>query len=383
MTSVLEPAALTVRRPGWDGLDGTDPKWNPHHVELVAGMNAVSLLMPVVEPLIAGAVRSRSVELPEPLRTTAELFAQQELAHQTHHRAMNAVIRDRYRGVSLLERAVRRCYRWIGRRSSTSTLAFAASSETLAHALARWTADHPAVLSGAADPVWADLYLWHLAEEVEHKSVAFDVWQTLDGRRGRFLRWGFTSAVLVAVFATWGALVQLWGERRLRNPLTWVRLIALAVSVAFELLPALVVAVTKGHHPSQLADPDWFAAVLRVRDGRVVEAAASGSDGASGLGGAGFGQRDVVHPGPDGQREPHGADGEAGDPAEGSPGGGAGQRRDGDEARDGDQAHGGGELGERTVEGGQPLERGAARRGEHRRPAHQAEHETHGQRRAG
>jgi predicted metal-dependent hydrolase len=262
--------------------------WNSSHAELVAGMNAVSLLMPSVEPLIAGAVRSRRGQLAPQLADVAETFAQQELAHQGHHRAMNAVIRSRYRGIAALEAVIRSTYRWIGRRSPAATLTFAAASETLAHALARWTAAHPTVLTHDEQGRWADgpwqaLFTWHLAEEVEHKSVAFDVWRAAEPRsatargRARLLGWGLTSAVLVAVFATVGALLQLHGERRLRNPLTWVRLGALAVSVSFELLPALVVAATKGHHPSRVVDPTWFATVLEGYDAAASRASA-GSD---------------------------------------------------------------------------------------------------------
>jgi len=276
---------LRVRRPGWDGIAGSDPMWNRSHAELVAGMNAVSLLMPSVEPLIAAAVRSRRDDVPAELAEVAERFARQELAHQGHHRAMNAVLRARYRGVARLERAIRATYGWIGRRPGASTLTFAAASETLAHALARWTAAHPSVLTHGSDGRWADgpwqaLYTWHLAEEVEHKSVAFDVWRAAEpastrfAGRARFLGWGLASASLVALFATLGALVQLHGERRLRNPLTWVRLAVLAVSVAFELIPALVVAATAGHHPSRVADPVWFSTVLEGYDAAASRASA-------------------------------------------------------------------------------------------------------------
>lgn len=286
----MEPVAATgrplrVRRPGWEGLEGTDPMWNRSHAELVAGMNAVSLLMPAVEPLIAGAVRSRCGELPPDLAEEAEQFARQELAHQVHHRAMNDVIRARYRGVGRLESVIRAVYRRIGRRSPRSVLTFAAASETLAHGLARWTAAHPGVLThdssgGWADGPWQALYTWHLAEEVEHKAVAFDVWKAADprsatvGGRLRLLGWGFASAVLVALFATWGALLQLHGERRLRNPLTWGRLAVLAVSVSFEILPALVVASTKSHHPSRVVDPLWFSTVLEGYDAAASRASA-------------------------------------------------------------------------------------------------------------
>ena len=32
----------------------------------------------------------------------------------------------------------------------------------------------------------ATMFLWHLAEEVEHKTVAFDVYQAVDGSKLRY-----------------------------------------------------------------------------------------------------------------------------------------------------------------------------------------------------
>ena len=51
---------------------------------------------------------------------------------------------------------------------------------TIAFTLARWVDENLGSFFAGADPVPATLFLWHLAEEVEHKTVAFDVWEAVE-----------------------------------------------------------------------------------------------------------------------------------------------------------------------------------------------------------
>ncbi len=44
-----------------------------------------------------------------------------------------------------------------------------------------WLINERETLFGGADPVVASLVLWHMVEETEHKSVAFDVFQAVSG----------------------------------------------------------------------------------------------------------------------------------------------------------------------------------------------------------
>ena len=80
----------------------------------------------------------------------------------------------------------------------------------------------------------------------------------MDGSRPRYAWAGACSLALLAWFNLVATLTQLRARRRLRNPLTWFRLVRLAVSFAFEVLPTMFVSSLPGHHPSQLSDPDWY-----------------------------------------------------------------------------------------------------------------------------
>ncbi len=56
-----------------------------------------------------------------------------------------------------------------------------ASIEHVTAFLGQWVMDAKGLDAAGADPVMLDLLRWHGAEEVEHRSVAYDLYQHLDG----------------------------------------------------------------------------------------------------------------------------------------------------------------------------------------------------------
>ncbi|WP_020672084.1 metal-dependent hydrolase [Amycolatopsis nigrescens] len=62
--------------------------------------------------------------------------------------------------------------------------------------LGQWVLDARAL--DGADPTMLDLLRWHAAEEVEHRSVAFELFQHLDGRYSRRVRAMFVVTPVLA-----------------------------------------------------------------------------------------------------------------------------------------------------------------------------------------
>jgi hypothetical protein len=60
--------------------------------------------------------------------------------------------------------------------------------------------------------------------------------------------------------------VQLWSAKRLRYPITWYRLVKLSVSMAFVLVPTLVLSSLPGHHPRDFTDPIFLPQWLQQYD---------------------------------------------------------------------------------------------------------------------
>jgi predicted metal-dependent hydrolase len=78
-------------------------------------------------------------------------------------------------------------------------LAVIAAIEHFTAVLGKWSLASPGLDQAGADPVMLDLLRWHGAEEVEHRSVAYDVFVHLDGSYARRV----ASMVTVAAAFAW------------------------------------------------------------------------------------------------------------------------------------------------------------------------------------
>lgn len=243
----------------WD--EDWDPRWTPRIPEFAAVANAVSLLMPTVEPSVARAVSACSANCEEGLHTQADWWVRQELQHSRQHRRLNLRLLENYPLLRFVQRFATRVYRWVDSRSVDFRISFAAGSEAVAYSCARWTEAHLSLLDGA-DLHTRQAFLWHLAEEVEHKNVAFDVWQSQ--RRSRFrLAVATALAMLVlAGFTTLGFFTILATDRQVLRPRVWLNLTRWTFSYIINELPNIASSALPGHHPSQFVDPLFFETVL-------------------------------------------------------------------------------------------------------------------------
>jgi hypothetical protein len=253
--SVPEP--LAVRRVRFEWPEDQAPIWTPKVPELAIAANAVSLLMPHAEPYVVASTRAALGEglIEDPaLAQEAQTYLTQEAQHHAQHRRFNDLLIGRYRGLGRVDRATAWLFGKLRRRSTRFGLAFAAGFETVAFVAARWVDKHLGLLRDG-EPVATTMFLWHLAEEVEHKRVAFDVYRASGGGRLRYAWAMSVAAVLLAAGAFAGSLPVLWAERRFFHPTAWFRLIGWSLSFIFVALPVMVISALPGHHPEQLADP--------------------------------------------------------------------------------------------------------------------------------
>lgn len=260
---------VPVRRLRFDYPDDAAACWTPQRPEFACAANSVSLLMPYLEPWFVRAVGAPMADLDADLAARTRAYLGQESQHHHQHVRLNRLLIDRYRGLTALDRLAGRTYHGLERRSGPAFgLAFAAASETIAYSAARWSVARRRELFEGGDPVMASLFLWHLAEEVEHKSVAFDVQAAVGPGKVRQLAAMAVSLFLVLAFVIAGTTVMLWNERRLHSPVAWIRLTRWAVTFGFELLPNLAVSLLPGFHPEQFTDPLWYEVWLRQLDAR-------------------------------------------------------------------------------------------------------------------
>jgi predicted metal-dependent hydrolase len=232
-------------------------------------------MMPTIEPFFVRSARAALADLDaeqhQDFIDETKRYIAQEAQHHGQHVAFNRLLDQRYRSVATLDRAIGRVYQAVEAKGSQQfNVGFAAASETMAYSAARWAADRRIELFTGADELATTLFLWHLAEEVEHKSVAYDLYWTIYGdRRGartRYLGAMVIALMLMVAFVITGTTLLLAEERRLLHPLSWIRLTRWGVGFAFELLSNLILSVLPGHHPNRFADPLWYEVWLREFD---------------------------------------------------------------------------------------------------------------------
>jgi uncharacterized protein len=284
---------LTIRDMGFAYPDDFDPRWNPRVPEFAMVANAVSLLMPHAEPYVVSSSRVALKQMgddpldPTNLANRTRAYIHQEAQHHAEHRRFNNVVARRYR-TKLLERMMAATFRFLKGRSSSFGIAFAAGFETVAFVVARWVDARmhtllPEIGKLGVDGVpndndanvAANLFVWHLAEEAEHRSIAYEVHQRTGGTQLAYTMAMIVSFVILGVFTSLGILTMLIRDRRILHPMAWFRLIGWTLSFLFNAVPLMAVTCLRGHEPADLLDPPNLMAWLRTHDGSRGLASAS------------------------------------------------------------------------------------------------------------
>ncbi len=279
---------LTIRDMGFTYPDDFDPRWNPRVPEFAMVANAVSLLMPHAEPYVVSSSRAALAQMgddpldPTNLVNRTRSYIRQEAQHHAEHRRFNTVVARRYR-TKLLERMMAATFRSLKRRSSSFGIAFAAGFETVAFVVARWVDTRMHTLLpeiGKLGPdglpndddanVAANLFVWHLAEEAEHRSIAYEVHQRTGGTQLAYTGAMIVSFVILGIFTSLGILTMLIRDRRILHPLAWFRLLGWTLSFLFNAVPLMAVTCLSGHEPADLLDPPnlmaWLASKRSTLD---------------------------------------------------------------------------------------------------------------------
>jgi predicted metal-dependent hydrolase len=137
---------------------------------------ALSLCLPYVEPYLIKTMRqARPLVKDAQLAADLDKFCAQEGQHYKQHEAFNAVFRGRgFEAVVKLEQELEADYeRFATTRPLKFNLAYAEGFEALTTVMSCVAAE---LDTSKWLPLPLDLMQWHMAEELEHRTVAFDVY---------------------------------------------------------------------------------------------------------------------------------------------------------------------------------------------------------------
>ena len=251
--------AIEIRKIPFNFSNGIPPLWNPEQHEWSHMVNGASLTMPYLEPFLNRTMREAMAAIDDPdLREDIDGFVRQEAQHYTNHRRYNETLKaNGYPELAEVEASFEADYAALEKRSLQWRLAYSAGFETMTMGITEWLINDRAALFTGADPTVTSLVLWHMVEETEHKSVAFDVYQSVSGRywlRLAGLLWG---SLHVGLMSRRAYIAMLKKDGQWRNFRSRLRLWKMVCRFFVKAGAAMLDATRPTYHPDKRADPAW------------------------------------------------------------------------------------------------------------------------------
>lgn len=188
---VFAMTELVVRRLLIDLEQPVARHWCNGDAFLTAWFNALSMSFPVGEQFFIDSVRNGFKALPAEqqaaFKSEMQGFVGQEATHRQIHSLFNAQI-EKHGLVNAWEPRALERLRLIDGTDPRHGLAITAANEHFTALFAEWLLSHEALLDGC-EPRLKALWLWHSAEESEHKCTAFDLYQALGGSHAWRVKW--------------------------------------------------------------------------------------------------------------------------------------------------------------------------------------------------
>ncbi len=241
-------------------------RWMANSSVATAISNGVNMLFPHGERFFVRSVKYFLDQIEDPeLRQQIKGFFGQEGRHAHAHDEFNAILRQQGYEIDQFLDSYKRLSSWLEARTPPKLrLAATAAAEHFTAIMAEGAFTRGALDQAA--PEMQQLLAWHAAEEIEHKSVAFDVLQTIDpSYRLRILGLVYATVTLSG-FWLWGTVTLMRQDklswRATRNQLRELRKEDPIIQRVF--LRGIREYLRRDFHPSQNDDAHlastWFAA---------------------------------------------------------------------------------------------------------------------------
>lgn len=264
---------IVTRRIPFEFPTDVRPHWIPGKPELAHMWNGASMTMPYLEPFLIRTLREAIKRVEDPLLCAdGEAFMSQEGQHFRAHRRFNdqLISSGGYAELIAIEGQMEAFYAQLSQKSLARRLAFSAGFESMTMGMTRWLIGERCKLFKGADPRVVSFVLWHMVEETEHKTVAYDVYQALFGNywtrmfgvlHGSYgvLSYGMRACVLML------KKDGLWNDWRSR-----FRLFRQGASAVRHIGPYLLRAMLPWHSPRAERDLEWVSQWLQNFSGDVA-----------------------------------------------------------------------------------------------------------------
>ena len=182
---------LTVRRLLIDLEAPFDRHWCANDAFLSAWFNALSMSFPFGEQFFIDSVRTGYQALPADKQTAFQKEVQGFVGQEATHRRLHGLFNHHLATQGLdnaWERRAKQRLSLMANVDPRHPLGVTAANEHFTALFAQWLLARPAIFA-QTEPRLQALWLWHSAEEAEHKSTAFALYQALGGDLAWRSRW--------------------------------------------------------------------------------------------------------------------------------------------------------------------------------------------------
>ncbi len=214
---------LVVRRLSIDLESPFAMRWAGGDAFRSAFFNALSMSFPIGEQYFIDSVRAGLRLLPAARQGDFAAEIRGFVGQEATHRRLHGVFNDQLERLGLRNVVEVRARRRIERDAHLDVrihVAATAATEHFTAVFADWLFAHPEVLAGS-EPRLATLWLWHAAEESEHRATAFDLYRALSGSEHWRIRvYRYVTLVFLADILR-QTLRNLWQDRALWHWRTW------------------------------------------------------------------------------------------------------------------------------------------------------------------
>ena len=192
--------AITVRDRRF-GREKNPPRWWLNGDPIATAWHiALSATFPRGEALFIEAVKAHRDGTPEPLAREIRAFVRQEINHTREHIAFNRGAEAAGYDLSQIDARVEALIGEVFARPQIAWLGITIALEHFTAMFAHEFLAHPEHFAGG-DTEQVALWKWHAVEEIEHKGVAYDVWQHATKDWSRWKRWKIKSLLMVLTSA--------------------------------------------------------------------------------------------------------------------------------------------------------------------------------------
>lgn len=263
------------RRPKFNFAEEWRRRWCRNTIFYTMLMNAYTIMFPAVERYTVTTLRSVLDEITDPeLKARTVAMVAQEALHAKQHEESFQVLENSRLDYRYMERfnawvmaLIPLLSKPLGKLGKYFMVAGVVGGEHWTTVIARWSLNSSSFRY--FDGPMARLYLWHAVEEIEHKSVAFDVLQHI--RPGYFLRViGFLMSTLFFFFLNIATLIFLMGQMRVQeflNPRFYLEILLFALiwpAALPKTLWGIIEFCLPGYHPDKHSDEEGFAYGMKL-----------------------------------------------------------------------------------------------------------------------